>query len=546
MKSKKRHGPGRGYWILCIILGVLFVLAISSVHHLDTAGHNSNDQFRDLAVTFVRGVAENHFDGQPGRHPDELQIEGDWESVITIYYQGEETGSGEGKNEILSLSLEEATANALEDEKHLSKEDLKDARFLISFSTPDERHSFIEYNGTGKELVLDLVAVRDMDKETIRQKIDEGKGYLFRAVHEDEKGARKYYYALNDSFENRLRTIYTSSLVYTLLKIYDFDKDEEIWNYVYGCADFILSMQDKDEESKRYGAFHYSYYPDSKEREKRFVVGTTSKTIFTLLELYRRTGDSKYMESAELGADWLITMQNPDGSMKPYVRYSDGKWLYSKKESLLYNGQVLSALSRIYRVTEEKKYYEAAEKIAERFAEKVEEEGCYLGDDYREENPISSSWVIMSLFDFYKVNQDERYKEIVLRCSDELLERQMKDENDILCHGRWQRAYSTSGNGWINEVMVELYEFCKEEDRECDKYKDSIINVTRWLVQHTYSEENSFFLKNPERANGGLFRNHQYKDIRTDSVCHGINAYVGIIDDLENGTLISIPERPFA
>ena len=92
-------------------------------------------------------------------------------------------------------------------------------------------------------------------------------------------------------------------------------------------------MQNKEEGNKAYGAFYYSYFLESKEKEKKFVVGTTSKTIFTLLKLYELTNDDKYLESAELGADWLATMQKSDGSMKPYIRYDaeDGKWLHGTK-----------------------------------------------------------------------------------------------------------------------------------------------------------------------------------------------------------------------
>ena len=147
--------------------------------------------------------------------------------------------------------------------------------------------------------------IRYLDKELIKEKIEQGKEYLFRMIDKDEHGIHKYYYALTDTFENRLHTIYTSSAIYTFLKIYDFDEDEEIWQYIYSSSEFVLFMQNKDKESKAYGAFHYSYYLDNEEKEKKFVVGTASKTIFTLLELYQRVGDYKYLESAKLAGDWL-------------------------------------------------------------------------------------------------------------------------------------------------------------------------------------------------------------------------------------------------
>jgi len=504
--------------------------------------------FRNLTIQFVRAVAEDYFDEQPTQYPEELEIRGNWELYITIYHQGEIKGEGGGKErgEILSLTLEEATRNALEESlQSLNKEDIKDVRFLVTFLyPPGQSFSFIEYNGEGKELIEDLVINRSLDKELILQNIEQGKEFLFRAMHEDEHGFYKKYDTLNDDFGSRLHTVYSASIIYTLLNIYDFDKDERILEGIPDWGDFLLSMQSKDEET--YGAFHYSYYLKSRRKELRFVVGTTALSIFTLLDLYNRTSDSKYLESAKLGGDWLTTMQKPDGWMKAFKEYRDGEWIYGEKESLLYNGQVLSALSRLYNVTGEERYYDAAEKIVQRFTEKVEKEGCYLGDEYRPKNPISSAWVVMSLLDFYKVNQDEYYKDIIFKCSSDLLERQKQDTDKPLYYGTWTRAYSTSGNGWLAEVMMEMYKFCQEQNMGgCDEYKEAVVKVIWWIIQNTYSEENTFFLKEPQKAIGGSFWNYKNRYVRTDSVCHAVNAYVGIIDDLEDGLLLSIPEEPF-
>jgi len=387
--------------------------------------------------------------------------------------------------------------------------------------------------------------LQTLDKDLILQKIKQGKEFLFRTMHEDEHGFYKKYDALNDDFGNRLHTVYSASIIYTFLYINDLEEDERILEQIPDWGNFLLSMQNKDKGDRRYGAFHYSYYLESKKREKKFVVGTSALSIFTLLRLYDLTGDPKYLESAKLAGDWLITMQKPNGSMRPYVRYADGKWLYGKKESLLYNGQVLSALSKLYGATGDKKYYDVAERIAQRFAKKYEKEKGYIEGEYRKKNPISNSWVVMSLLDFYKVNGQDRYKNIIYELSDIILRNQIKDENDPLNHGRWKGAYSTSGIGWISEVMTEMYRFCREENRkDCDKYKDAVVRAIRWLIQNTYSEENIFFLKNPERAIGGVFWNRYHKYVRTDSVCHALNGYVRIMYYLEEGVLLSIPEKP--
>jgi len=507
---------------------------------------NVSDDVKEQIITLVRDTAENYFIDNLACNRSDLEIEMDWEVEIFIYHLGVLKEKGTGNNSTLSLSLEGATRNALNGD--LSDIIVLNSRFLISILSPIV-HSFIIYNEKGYEVIGGgLLPTRYLNKELIHQKIIQAKDYLYRMIDNKDYGVHKYYFALDDNFENRLHTIYTSSTIYSLLKIYDYTSDDAILQYAYKCGEFILSMQNRDSGTIGYGAFHYSLFLKSRTTTEYYVVGTTSKTIFTLLMLYNKTGDNKYLESARLGADWLLTMQNPDGSILSWVEKANGIWVYSTKESYLYSGQVLSALSRIYDATGNQEYYDAAQKIAQRFAGIIEDRGYYLGDDYRDPNPISSSWVLLSLFDFYKISQDEIFLDHVINSSEYLIRRQRSDTKDLLNLGRWEGSYTTSGNGWLSEVMVEIYQFFKDTDLiNSDYYKQQIINSIRWLIQHTYSEENSFLIKNPEIANGGLIWYFEGREleVRTDSVCHGVNGYVGIIDDLVNGTLISIPQKTF-
>ena len=99
--------------------------------------------------------------------------------------------------------------------------------------------------------------------------------------------------------------------------------------------------------------------------------------------------------------------------------------------------------------------------------------------------------------------------------------------------GRFDGTMASSGNGWINEVLGELYTYGNAEGwRGCAKYKEAMILVSRWLIQNTYSPENTYFLKQPEKAFGGLIRNRSEEVIRTDAVCHGVNGYIMLYDAL--------------
>ena len=363
-----------------------------------------------------------------------------------------------------------------------------------------------------------------VDENQILRQIEAGKNYLLRVMDPEWHAFHKRYDCLRDDSGSRLRTIYTASSLYTLLKVYRLTHDEDIARQIPGIAGFLLSMQNHEGENR--GAFHYSFDTKTLKKEPRFVTGTASKTIFTMLEMFRFTQDPVYLESAKEAGQWLLRMQNADGSAAAQAVSRDEKWVNVQKFSFLYNGQVLSALSRLYRVTSDPTYYEAASKIARLVIAKAEAQHYWVGDEYRRPNPVSTSWVIMSLLDFYKAGRDRASLETILKSSNELLKHQHTDPEDPANYGRYQGSETTSGNGWICEVLGEAYNFSAE------KYKNAILLGVRWLIRNTYTEENTRGFKNPAMPVGGLIRSPSEASVRTDAVCHGVNGYIGILEKL--------------
>jgi hypothetical protein len=96
-------------------------------------------------------------------------------------------------------------------------------------------------------------------------------------------------------------------------------------------------------------------------------------------------------------------------------------------------------------------------------------------------------------------------------------------------------------------VMSEVYHHCRKKGTEgCDRYKDAVVAAIRLLLQYTYGPDSSFMVKNPKAAAGGVFWSVRDRYVRTDSVCHAMNAYLNIIGELGDGPLVTLPERPLA
>lgn len=511
----------------------------------DTSGENA--VFRDRVAAFVRQVTAGTAAPQC---MDEPVTNNDWQIDISVHHRGTVAGHGVARNTSLCAALQEATQRAVST-SGLGPAALAEARLAIDF--PGRKYSIIEHGGTGHELVRGLVPVRVLDRALVRQRVEQGKEYLFRVIdttHPDGRGGvHKYYHAPEDRFEPRLHTIYTASLVYTLLGLRAIDDDERIPAHIENSTAFLLSMQSRGSgpADESHGGFFYSYDLETGAPEQKLVVGTTAKTIFTLLALHRSTADDKYMESARLAADWLLRMQNRDGSIKPFLVRHDDRWAYPQKESLLYTGQVLSALSRMYTATRDTQYLDAADLTARRLMHQVSKQGCYLGDDYRKPNPISSSWAILSLFDFLRATGNRRAGDVAFRCADELLRRQIDNPRDAYRHGRWRRSLSSSGNGWLSEVYAELYRHCRDnQGKRCERYEQAIVKSLRYVAQHTYTPASAFAARNPDAAMGGLFWNTSEPYVRTDAVCHAMNAYIAMLEHFDDGPLITLPEPPLA
>lgn len=514
-------------FICCLLLGSFNAQAQSS--------ETSPQAFRQALLDYSRDFA---------LHPAAaefslgLQSSGEWNYGIKIYYQGALKAEAAAAAGSLRQVIEKAAARAVKS-SGLSRKQLKSAVFYIQAASAGTNYALIDYQGKALEAVGDLNVIRELTPQLIREKISQHKAYLLRVMHPSLHGFYKIYEADKDLPEKRLRTIYTASSLYTLLKIHDFDHDAAVLAHVPPIVGYLTSMQVQEGPLK--GAFHYSYYYEKDKKEARFVVGTASKTIFTLIDLYQRTGRQEYLDTAKLAGDWLCGQVNRKGHVTPVVRLQGEKAWTDKRFSYLYSGQVLSALSRLYAVTQDKKYYRKAKKIAKKIIKGVKGSDYFVGDDFRAPNTISTSWSAQSLLDFAQATGNQDAKEAVFKCMDAIIRVQNNDPSDLLNYGRYDTYYS-SGNGWINEVMGEVYKYGKQQGIEVEHYLPVMLKTTRWLLQNIYSKENTFHLPNPAQAIGGSIRNPMEENVRTDAVCHGGNSLVTLLEISGGKIAFSVPE----
>jgi hypothetical protein len=455
----------------------------------------------------------------------------DWQVAVSLYENGSVVAKAAGTGISLRQSARAAGLNLVAaGQRKFTAAELAKFRWFLTVRGPKVNGSIVSYRGKALEIVGDVTAVRVLSRDLVREAIFAQKEYLLRQMNPEYHAFYKLYDAKNDQPETRMRTTYTASALWTLLQMHAFQPDPRIAARIRPIADYLLSMQ--VQEGKGKGAFHYSFDTVTKEKQLRFVVGSTAKTVFTLLELYRRTGEQRYLTAAQNAGEWLRSRVRLDGRVYPVLVWSKTKqrWSQISKQSVLYSSETLSALSQLHSVSKNRRFARAAGRIAERLLAQALASNYLLGDDFRHQNSISTSWLSMAFLDYALINPEPKFSDAIFGAAHSLVNLQLKDPTNALDYGRYSDTLASSGNGWINEVFIQVYQRCVKLQRsDCTSYAKSMNRGTRWLIQNIYSPENSYHIPNPLRAQGGSIRDSKEETVRTDAVCHGGNSLVGVL-----------------
>lgn len=514
------------------------------------------EDFRNDAIRFARATA-NHLVlntaepladalDQRWNRPYRSKL---WALRVSAYRQGKVIGSAVATAPSLATVLRLATIGSVAELPGTANAEaiLAELHFVLSFDyLPDRHYDVVEYDGHGLEWLGERSLVKQLDAVSLNAQIQASKHYLLRMQNPEWHAWYRFYDARRDRGEDQLRTIYTASSLLSLLHLNALQPDPEIQKMIRPTLIFLHSMQWR--RGPQAGAFRYSMNARTGVQDCRLMAGTTSKTIFTMLQLQSEGLDSDGLAAARRAGDWLLTLVTVDGRVLPKVLCQGKDWKVSQRQSLLYSGQVLSALSRLYAVTKDARYYVAATRIADRSVGTLDRQHGFVGDDYRLPNSISTSWVAEALNDYVAINPAARYRDAIDRAMTQVLWRQILDSHDRFDHGRFLDTMSSSGNGWINEVMGVLQLSCIERAQpRCDRYLAPMVASSRWLLQNSYNAANSLLLVNPLRAEGGMIGSIRRSAVRTDAVGHALNGLMSlaVAKNGDPGPWLQISERRF-
>jgi len=242
-------------------------------------------------------------------------------------------------------------------------------------------------------------------------------------------------------------------------------------------GDYLVRMQKAD------GSFHYTYdaLEDSTGSETYNILRHAG-TTFALLELYSKTRDARYLDSAHRANEFLKTRLRAARCQRcSYVLDFDGK------AKLGANGLGLIALARQLELDPKRGDRESAERLANLIISLQHKDGSfasYYGIQGKEpERRVSLYYpgeAMLGLVQLFKLTGDRRLIEAVRRGSDHLIAAQ-------------RNLDQLPPDAWLMQALEGLHRTNKEK-----RYADHAIAMAESMIAEQYSAES----KHPGYAGG--------------------------------------------
>ncbi|HET9990145.1 MAG TPA: prenyltransferase/squalene oxidase repeat-containing protein, partial [Kofleriaceae bacterium] len=246
-------------------------------------------------------------------------------------------------------------------------------------------------------------------------------------------------------------------------------------------------------------------------------LGSTALVVVALAEYELATGDTRYRALATKLSNWLLFMQRPDGSFRhlynPVTRVAD-----DKSQLLYYSGEAALALTRMYVVTKEPRYVQAAERALDWLVDWYDffMGGFIFGEEH---------WTCIAAEAIYPAVQKPKYREFCESYGAFLRQQQPErgehpDEDDLV--GAYTVTpfvppYNTPA-GSRTEAMISAYLLGVHEGIPDEALRAQIAATLQYTLGQQIRPENDFDVVGD--ADGGMPGSPLERNVRIDYVQH--------------------------
>ena len=336
--------------------------------------------------------------------------------------------------------------------------------------------------------------VSAIDADYAQNIIDTASSFLMNQVQPDGS----FIYGIRPQFDKEIddyNILRHSGTIWSLICRYRMFPDDVLKEKIESAISYMLDQIRYDDD----GA---AYLKEVNDTEMK--LGGNGIAVVTLTEYMDVFEDEKYREVCKALGEGILKQQDPEDGSYWHILYSDFT-RGEKFRTVYYDGECTFALARLYSLTKDQKWLDAACKAIDHF----------IAEDYTQ---YRDHWVAYSLNEVTKYVDRQDYYEFALANAVNNYER-------IL--GRW-RTYPTN-----LELLISSFETWQ---RMVDKGIDTgdfnvqdLLDViaaraNRQLSGYFYPEL-AMYMENPQRILGSFMMRDDKFRVRIDDVQHNIGGF---------------------
>lgn len=354
--------------------------------------------------------------------------------------------------------------------------------------------------------------LKEFDKQTALEIITSSSEYL--SMQLDLSGKFEYgIYPIYHRVIPGYNILRHASSIWSLVCAYRITGDKFILRQVEGALGYLVKhsfykyKKSRDEENT-------AFIADIERREVK--LGGNAVAIIVLTEYMNVTGSDKYKKlCTELGNGILELLDIETGEFTHVLSIPDLK-VKDKLRTVYYDGEAVFALARLYGLTGEQRWLDAAEAAVERF----------IREDYTK---YRDHWVAYAMNEITKHKPEERYFAFALKNAQDNLTKIYNQKTtyhtylELLCV-----TFELYSRITENNIKVDyLSEF------DVDYFVKTIFHRAEYMLNGYCYPEYVMYLKYPEKLLGAFFVRHDGYRIRIDDIQHFCGAYYSLYRNYE-------------
>lgn len=268
--------------------------------------------------------------------------------------------------------------------------------------------------------------------------------------------------------------------------------------------------------------------------QKKAGLGSTALSVVALAEFQRATGETTYLEMATELTEWILFMQKNDGSFCHLYEVAKGE-RDEHTELLYYSGEAALALARMFTITGDERYRDAAEKALDSLVGWYDffAGGFFYGEEH---------WTCIASEAIYPAVKKDSYRRF---CDGygKFLRLQQAGPGDFPDQGDLNGAYGVSPfvmphntpAGSRTEAMISSYLLGTYHGKPSEPMRRQVLAAMQYVLRQQIRPDNDFQVRTlrDRTSIGAIPASPIDRNVRIDYVQHVCSAMIRAIELIE-------------